>query len=162
MARVAKRGSVEVQHTAGDSKEPPTLREGYYSWIQCLTCGAPGVHREPIRGVSFSAIAVGLARSIALASSDQSFRPSPGAAHRGSCEVGSCWLSGPDLAGAATCNGHLRPGRRASRSRYRWAMSPAAAATGMYMRSLPVGQAVIPASGTIYSIATEVVRCPGT
>ncbi len=31
----------------------------------------------------------------------------------------------------------------------------------MYMRALPVGQAVIPASGTIYSIATKVVDAAG-
>ena len=38
---------------------------------------------------------------------------------------------------------------------------PAAGPNGMYMRSLPVGQAVIPASGTIYSISTEVVDADG-
>jgi hypothetical protein len=34
---------------------------------------------------------------------------------------------------------------------------PAAGPGGMYMRALPVGQAVIPASGSIYAIRTEVV-----
>ena len=38
---------------------------------------------------------------------------------------------------------------------------PAAGAMGMYMRSLPVAQAVVPLSGTVYSITTQVVDPTG-
>jgi hypothetical protein len=38
---------------------------------------------------------------------------------------------------------------------------PAAGPTGMYMRTLPVAQAIIPASGTVYSIATQVLDGAG-
>ncbi len=108
----------------------------------------------------FQAIAVGRRTTLALALVISPFIPHL-APRTADPARSAALVSGPDLAALPRATVTFDPERQRLTVEVPVGDVPAAGPTGMYMRSLPVGQAVIPASGTIYSIATEVVDAQG-